>query len=112
MHIGGFGEASFGLRGQEAGKLFAGVRYATEQSTSIGCNYVRGTSEDLYIEYIFGKCGLAMRVKVGTETQCAKKVWESLKDLGITPRLHQLGGKKKKFLVDHKRMTSHISSSH
>ena len=40
-----------------------GVRYATEQSTSIGCNYVRGTSEDLYIEYIFGKCGLAMRVK-------------------------------------------------
>ena len=23
MHIGGFGEASFGLRGQEAGKLFA-----------------------------------------------------------------------------------------
>ena len=81
MHIGWFGEASFGLRGQEAGKLFAGVRYATEQSTSIGCNYVRGTSEDLYIEYIFRKGGLAMRAKVGTETQCAKNVWESLKRL-------------------------------
>lgn len=87
MHIGWFGEASFGLRGREAGKLFVGVRYATEQSTSLGCNYVRGTSEDLYIEYIFGKGGLAMRAKVvETETQCARKVWESLKDLGITPR--------------------------
>ena len=42
--------------------------------------------EDLYIEYIFGKGGLAMRVKVGTETQHARKVWESLKDLGITLR--------------------------
>ena len=37
--------------------------------------------EDLYIEYIFGKGGLAMRAKVGTETQCAKNVWESLKRL-------------------------------
>ena len=60
MHIGWFGEASFGLRGQEAGKLFVGVRYASEQSTSLGCNYVRGKSEDRYIEYIFGKGGLAM----------------------------------------------------
>ena len=42
--------------------------------------------EDLYIEYTFGKGGLVMRAKVGTETQCARKVWESLKDLGITPR--------------------------
>ena len=42
------------LRGQEAGKFFVGVRYATEQPTSLGCNYVRGISEDLYIEYIFG----------------------------------------------------------
>ena len=36
MHIGWFGEASFGLKGQEAGKLFVGVRYATEQSSSLG----------------------------------------------------------------------------
>ena len=42
------------LSGQEAGKFFVGVRYATEQPTSLGCNYVRGISEDLYIEYIFG----------------------------------------------------------
>ena len=42
--------------------------------------------EDLYIEYIFGKGGLAIRAKVGTETQHARKVWESLKDLGITLR--------------------------
>ena len=39
--------------------------------------------EDLYIEYLFGKGGLAMRANkvVGTETQCARKVWESLKRL-------------------------------
>ena len=74
MHISWFGEASFGLGGQEAGKFFVGVRYATEQSTSLGCNYVKGTSEDLYIENIFGKGGLAMRAKVGTKTQCARKV--------------------------------------
>ena len=86
MHISWFGEASFGLGGQEAGKFFVGVRYATEQSTSLGCNYVKETSEDLYIEYIFDEGGLAMRAKVGTETQCARKVGKSLKDLGITPR--------------------------
>ena len=78
-----FNEASFDLRGQEAGKLFVGVRYATEQSTSLGCNYVRGTSEHLYIEYFFGKGGLTMRANkvVGAETQCARKVWESLRRL-------------------------------
>ena len=83
MHIGWFGEASFGLRGPEASKLFVGVNHTTEQSISLGCTYVRGTSEDLYIEYIFGKGGLAMRANkvVGTETQCARKVWESLKRL-------------------------------
>ena len=61
MHIGWFAEASIGLRGQDAGKSFVGVRYATEQFTSLGCNYVRGTSEDLYIVFIFGKGGLKIR---------------------------------------------------
>ena len=53
MHINWFAEAAFGLRGQEAVKFFAGVRYATEQPTSLGCNYVRETSEELYVEFIF-----------------------------------------------------------
>ena len=64
--------------------------YVDSRSKSLPCLTVPEAQvpglEDLYIEYIFGKGGLAMRANVGTEIQCAREVWESLKDLGITPR--------------------------
>ena len=64
--------------------------YVDSRSKSLPCLTVPEALvpglEDLHIEYIFGKGGLAIRAKVGTETQHARKVWESLKDLGITLR--------------------------
>ena len=61
----------------------ATLRYATEQPSSLDCNYVREMSEGLKIEFILCKGDLTMRAKV----------------------------KKIKSFIDHKRMTSQISVS-
>ena len=86
MLINVFGEASFSLRSRKLVNFFGvTLRYATEQPSSLGCNYVREMSEGFKIEFILCKGDLTMRAKVE---------------------------RKKNSLIDHKRMTSQISISH
>ena len=88
MHINVFGEASFGLRSRKLVNFFGvTLRYAIEQPSSLGCNYVREMNEGFKIEFILHKGDLTMRAKVGKK-------------------------KKKNSLIDHKRMTSQINISY
>lgn len=87
MHINVFGEASFGLRSRKVVNCFGvTLRYATEQPSSLGCNYVREISEGLKIEFISCKGDLTMRAQVEK--------------------------KEENSFIDHKRMTSQISISY
>lgn len=72
MHINVFGEASFGLRSRKLVNCFGvTLRYATEQPSSLGCNYVREISEGLKIEFISCKGDLTMRAQVEKKKKTA-----------------------------------------